>query len=111
MREINPLLADFQLFAAHLGIGRLELTRRAVAQQAHLALLQASRELFALVARQRALDAVLVLRAQLDRFIAGLFELADDGFEVPVLEEIVGDTAKMQHGPPFYYAARQGGDD
>ena len=61
--QIHPFLSDFHLPAPLGRVRRLELARRAVAQQPHLAPLELRHHLLALVRRDRRLHAVLVLRA------------------------------------------------
>src|SRR5438876_8318375 len=60
--QIHPFLAQLHL-AAPLGrVRRLELARRPVAQEAHLAALELRHHLLALIRRDCRLDAMLVLR-------------------------------------------------
>ena len=107
--RFDPLLPDLDLFPPHRRIGRFEFASRAETQQTHFALLESLADLVPLSLVERRFDAVLVPRAQLDGLISRRFQIPDDGFEIPVLQEVVGDAAQVQHGSrhSIFYAVKK----
>ena len=98
VRQSDELLRQIDLLPAFRGVRGLELARRAVAQQAHLAVLESLFHLGAFGFGKRGLHSVFVAGAQFDRIESGGLQGPYDGFQIHVVEYVVGDGAE-QHAP------------
>lgn len=97
VREVNPLLTDVDLFAALGGVRGLKFASGAKAQQADFAARKTSFDALPSGGVKGDFDTVVVAGPQFDRLEASGFQILDDGIEVPIFQDIVGNGAKL-HG-------------
>ena len=93
VREFGELLPDLDLLPALGRIGRLEFAGGAVAQQPHFRPFEAFLHLFARGGVHGRLHFVGMAGAQFHRLVTGTFEFLDNGFHVPVLQDVISNRA------------------
>ena len=88
------MLADVDLLAAFGRVGGLKLALRAQAEQPYLGVQETRLDALAARRVERALDAVLVAGPQLYGLESSGLQILDDGVNVPVVQDVIGDGAQ-----------------
>src|SRR3954447_7628442 len=94
MRQLDPLLSQVNVLTATGGIRRMEFASGAEAEQSHFTVLKARLYPLSFGGRNRWLDAMFMPGAEFHCFEPGRLELFDDGFEVPIFQNVIGDCAQ-----------------
>src|ERR1035437_9944681 len=93
VREADELLGQIDLPLALGSVGGLELASGAEAEQPHLAVLEAILHLGAFGVGERGLDSMFVAGAKFDGIESGGLQGPDDGFQIHIVEDVIGDGA------------------
>jgi hypothetical protein len=93
VREADEILGQGDLLLALGRVGGLELAGGALAEQAHLAVLEAIFHLGAFGCGERRLDSVFVAGAKFDGIESRGLQGPDDRFQIHIVEYVVGDGA------------------
>ena len=93
VHRADELLGQIDLLLALRRVRGLKFARGAVAEQAHLAVLEAILYLGALGLGERGFDAMFVAGTEFDGIEAGGFQGPDDGLQIHIVEDVVGNGA------------------
>ena len=113
--QVNPCLRDLDVLLPHRRVSRVELARRTEAEQAHVAPGKARFHLLPLRLGEAGLHPVFMLRTKFYGGKASLLEFGDQGLQVPVPQDVIGDGAQLKHtgysSSPGFVTLKVGEDD